>query len=68
MLDGDWSSDVCSSDPLLRGVRLSLAVNNLFDAETKVRDANGATPLTYQPDYLNPRGRVVQFTVRKLLF
>ncbi|MDR7231867.1 hypothetical protein J2X45_002970 [Caulobacter sp. BE264] len=60
--------ELVQAHPLLRGVRLSLAVNNLFDAETKVRDANGATPLTYQPDYLNPRGRVVQFTVRKLLF
>lgn len=60
--------ELVQAHPLLRGVRLSLAVNNLFDAETKVRDANGATPLTYQPDYLNPRGRVVQFNVRKLLF
>lgn len=60
--------ELVQAHPLLRGVRLSLAVNNLFDAETKVRDSNGATPLTYQPDYLNPRGRVVQFSVRKLLF
>jgi len=60
--------ELVQAHPLLRGVRLSLAVNNLFDAETKVRDANGVTPLTYQPDYLDPRGRVVQFTVRKLLF
>lgn len=60
--------ELVQAHPLLRGVRLSLAVNNLFDAETKVRDANGVTPLTYQPDYLDPRGRVVQLTVRKLLF
>ena len=60
--------ELVQAHPLLRGVRLSLAVNNLFDAETKVRDATGATPITYQPDYLNPRGRVVQFNVRKLLF
>jgi phosphoribosylformylglycinamidine (FGAM) synthase PurS component len=25
-------------------------------------------PVTYQPDYLDPRGRVIQFSVRKLLF
>ncbi|MDR6626012.1 TonB-dependent receptor [Caulobacter segnis] len=54
--------------PILRGTRLTLAVNNLFDEKQTVRDANGAIPVTYQPDYLDPRGRVVQFSVRKLLF
>jgi hypothetical protein len=54
--------------PLLRGTRLTLAVNNLFDEKQTVRDANGSIPVTYQPDYLDPRGRVVQFSVRKLLF
>lgn len=54
--------------PILRGTRLTLAVNNLFDEKQTVRDATGAIPVTYQPDYLDPRGRVVQFSVRKLLF
>lgn len=54
--------------PILRGTRLTLAVNNLFDEKQTVRDANGVIPVTYQPDYLDPRGRVVQFSVRKLLF
>lgn len=54
--------------PILRGTRLTLAVNNLFDDKQTVRDANGVIPVTYQPDYLDPRGRVVQFSVRKLLF
>lgn len=54
--------------PVLRGTRLTLAVNNLFDEKQTVRDATGGIPVTYQPDYLDPRGRVVQFSVRKLLF
>lgn len=54
--------------PILRGMRLTFAVNNLFDQQQTVRDATGAVPLTYQPDYLDPRGRVVSFNVRKLLF
>ena len=54
--------------PILRGTRLTLSVNNLFDQQQTVRDATGATPVNYQPDYLDPRGRVLQFSVRKLLF
>jgi len=60
--------ELVAKHPLLRGTRLTLAVNNLFDEKQTVRDANGAIPVTYQPDYLDPRGRVVQFSVRKLLF
>lgn len=54
--------------PILRGVRLTFSVNNLFDQQQTVRDATGVVPVTYQPDYLDPRGRVVSFNVRKLLF
>lgn len=60
--------ELVQKHPILRGVRLSLSANNLFDAKQTVRDAAGVTPVTYQPDYLDPRGRVVQFSVRKLLF
>jgi len=60
--------ELVQAHPILRGVRLTLAVNNLFDQQQTVRDANGLVPLTYQPDYLDPRGRVVSFNVRKLLF
>jgi hypothetical protein len=33
-----------------------------------VRDATGATPVRYQPDYLDPLGRTVMFSIRKLFF
>jgi len=60
--------ELVQAHPILRGVRLTLAANNLFDQRQTVRDATGATPITYQPDYLDPRGRVLQFSVRKLIF
>jgi len=33
-----------------------------------VHDATGQTPLSYQPAYLNPAGRTVSLSVRKLFF
>ncbi len=52
--------------PWLSGTRVTLGVTNLLDAHEKVRDATGSTPLTYQPAYLDPVGRVVRLSVRKL--
>ncbi len=52
--------------PWLSGTRITLSVTNLTDAHEKVRDATGATPITYQPAYLDPVGRVVKLSVRKL--
>jgi len=51
-----------------RGLRFTLSVNNLFDGHERVRDANGNTPLSFQPDYLDPVGREIRFTIRKLFF
>ena len=56
------------SAPWLRGTRISLGVNNLFDASQRVTDGSGATPLSYQPGYLDPFGRTVRISVRKMLF
>lgn len=52
----------------LRGMRISFSVDNLFDARTRVRDAAGTTPLSYQPDYLDPLGRTVRISLRKVFF
>jgi hypothetical protein len=49
------------------GARLSVSVANLFNEKQKVRDANGRTPLIYQRDYLDPLGRTVTVSLRKLL-
>jgi iron complex outermembrane receptor protein len=54
--------------PILRGARVTFAVENLFDARTRVVDGTGTTPIGYQPDRLDPLGRTVRLTVRKLFF
>jgi outer membrane receptor protein involved in Fe transport len=51
-----------------RGLRITLSIDNLFNQRQRVRDATGATPLSYQPDYLDPLGRTVRLTIRKLFF
>lgn len=52
--------------PWLRGSRVSLSVNNLFDARLEVRDETGTTPVSYQPAFLDPLGRTVRISFRKL--
>ena len=54
--------------PLLRGVRLTLNVNNLFDQRISVHDTAGPTPVIYQSAYLNPTGRTVSINLRKLFY
>ena len=52
--------------PFFRGARITLSINNLFNARQDVRDATGVTPLRYQPGYLDPIGRNVLISFRKL--
>lgn len=52
----------------LRGTRVTFAVDNLLDTRQRVTDGTGAVPLSYQPDLLDPTGRVVRLSVRKLFF
>jgi hypothetical protein len=54
--------------PFLRGARVTFSIDNLFDARQRVRNANGETPLAYNPFYLDPVGRSFQLTLRKLFF
>lgn len=49
-----------------RGLRATFTLSNITDERQKVRDQNGATPLRYQPAYLDPLGRTVGITIRKL--
>ncbi|HEX8447927.1 MAG TPA: TonB-dependent receptor [Sphingomonas sp.] len=51
-----------------RGMRVSLSVDNLFNQRQGVRDAAGVVPLGYQPGYLDPVGRAIRVSVRKLFF
>ena len=54
--------------PFLRGTRVTLSVDNLFDSRPEVRDAFGDTPISYQPDLLDPVGRSVRISLRKQFF
>lgn len=54
--------------PVLRGTRVTFGVTNLFDEKQEVRNAAGGTPITYQEDYLDPLGRSVKLSVRKVFF
>jgi hypothetical protein len=56
---------VVKKHPFLKGARLSLAVNNVFDGQQKVTDSTGATPLRYQAGYLDPVGRQIRLELRK---
>ncbi len=52
----------------LRGVRATVSVTNLTNDRITVRDAAGVTPLIYQSAYLDPAGRTIRITLRKLFF
>ena len=51
--------------PFLKGARLSLRTENLLGSRQRVTDGNGVVPLSYQADYLDPRGRVITLQLRK---
>lgn len=51
--------------PWLRGTRVTLTVDNLFDKRVKVVDGTGAVPASYQPDLLDPIGRLLTLSLRK---
>ena len=51
--------------PFLKGSRVRLAIDNLFDAQRKITDANGLVPLNYQPGYIDPLGRYIELEWRK---
>lgn len=47
-------------------LQLKLDVNNVTDARPRVRDGNGDLPNRFQRDYLDPIGRMVTLSLRKL--
>ena len=51
--------------PFLKGARASLRFENLLGSRQRVTDASDAVPLSYQADYLDPRGRVIRVEFRK---
>ncbi|MDI1326811.1 MAG: TonB-dependent receptor plug domain-containing protein [Brevundimonas sp.] len=54
--------------PWLKGSRVQFGVQNIFNSRLEVTSSAGDAPLNYQPDYLDPQGRTVSLTFRKILF
>ncbi|MEO7914025.1 MAG: hypothetical protein ABIR23_01485, partial [Novosphingobium sp.] len=52
-------------DTFWKGARFQLRVDNLFDAHQRVTDQNGVVPLSYQPDLIDPQGRIIGIELRK---
>lgn len=60
--------DLVKAHPWVRGMRVSLSVTNLFNQRQRVTDQTGEVPIGFQPAYLDPLGRTVRLSVRKLFF
>jgi len=58
--------EVALKHPWLRGTQVRLEVNNIFNSRPQVRDASGNVPLNFQSDLLNPLGRTIMISFRKL--
>lgn len=54
------------NDGFLKDFRVSLVADNLFDAQRRVRDSNGLTPINYQPFVIDPLGLYLGIDLRKL--
>jgi hypothetical protein len=52
--------------PWLRGTQVRLEVNDVFNTRPHVHDAAGNVPINFQPDLLNPLGRTIMISFRKL--
>lgn len=60
----DW----VRAHPWMRGTRISVQFDNLLNTRRDVRDQNGDVPIGFQPGYLDPVGRTIRVSVRKLFF
>ena len=58
--------EIAVKHPWLRGTQVQLKVDNIFNSRPKVHDAFGAVPLSFQPDLLDPLGRTIMISFRKL--
>lgn len=52
--------------PFFKDARFSIGAKNIFNQRQRVTDNAGNTPLSYQPLYVDPQGRVVEIEFRKM--
>jgi uncharacterized membrane protein YgcG len=58
--------ELVSKYPGLRGTQVRLEVDNLLNERPRVRGAAGDVPFSYQSDLLDPLGRTISISFRKL--
>ena len=58
--------EIAVKHPWLRGSQIQLRIDNMFNSRPKVHDASGNVPISYQPDLLDPLGRTIMISFRKL--
>jgi hypothetical protein len=51
----------------LKGLRLSLRADNVFDGIRRVTDESGNVPINFQPGLVDPVGRYLGIELRKML-
>jgi hypothetical protein len=49
-----------------KGARMSIYVNNILGERQRVTNGDGEVPLSYQPDLIDPQGRVIGIEFRKM--
>ncbi len=62
----DQRKSIVQAMPLLKGARLAIRIDNVFNDIQDVRDAGGLVPLRYQPGYIDPVGRTIEISLRKI--
>ena len=58
--------DLVAKHPWLIGTSVNFGIDNLLDSKPNVRNALGDVPFSYQEDLLDPIGRTVSISFRKL--
>jgi iron complex outermembrane recepter protein len=61
----DQQTGLIKALPFLKGSRFALRIDNVLGTRQRVTDGTGVVPLSYQPDYLDPRGRFMAVEWRK---
>lgn len=61
----DSRPGIVEAVPFLEGSRLSLRVDNIFGGIQRITDGGGEVPISYQPGFVDARGRYVELSFRK---
>ncbi len=63
---GDLGQILGQQEGFLNGLRIALRADNILDTRREVTDANGDTPINYQPFVIDPTGRFLGIDIRKI--